>query len=423
MQDTPDTIEDCLSLLTGIVIPKPTFPKEQDFGYIIKSSDASILKSIAKQISKGVALTDRQYELVKKKLVDHKDEFTRNGVELDKCLDNLKYNLREIDRSHWLKILTYNDEDWLAIRFPFSKKIIDRIGELQKLQSIPLNRKPPYKDHTHYFAFTPKNIFSLMQVAKKFDTKFTVHKEITDIYEELLDYEANKQQYVPGIYENNITNLPDAACKYLIEDVGKCTDETIHLYYDRRHLYGLKHFDMEKVKSSMETTSPLTKKVIKRDNATVLVPSSKYRFQEIVKSVIELQRIPIVVVIDVKQAIEQLKWTHTILKDYFDKEEISVLFRLDDKDNPFNKYIWRNKLNNPVAKNTKVVYISSNKLPKPLLKADFVPKIVLSYGGKGLNYNNVTQYTQGFDLQMVYEDTTSSTYWNRSERKLVHGIM
>ena len=46
MNEAPTTIEDCLSLLTGIIIPKPTFPKEQDFGYVIKSSDASILKSI-----------------------------------------------------------------------------------------------------------------------------------------------------------------------------------------------------------------------------------------------------------------------------------------------------------------------------------------------------------------------------------------
>ena len=64
MNDTPKTCEECLSLLTGIVIPKPSFPKEQDFGLIIKREDASILKSIAKQLSKGIAMTDRQYVLV-----------------------------------------------------------------------------------------------------------------------------------------------------------------------------------------------------------------------------------------------------------------------------------------------------------------------------------------------------------------------
>ena len=423
MQDTPKTIEDCLSLLTGIIIPKPSFPKEQDFGYVIKSSDASILKSIAKQLSKGIALTDRQHALVKRKLIDHTNEFTKNGVDLNSCIDNLKYPLREIDRSHWLKILTYNDEDWLAIRFPFSKKIIDRIQELQSLQSIPLNKKPPYKDHTHFFAFTPKNIFSLMQIAKKFDTKFSVHTEIKDIYAELLDYADNEDQYVPGIYNNNITNLPEAACKYLIQDVGKCNDKTLCLYYDRRHLYGLKHFDKDKVKLSMERKTPLTIKIMKRDTATVLIPSNKYRFKEIVDSIIELKRVPFVLVISPKNAAEQLESTHSVLKNYFDDKDMSVLFRLEDKSNPFNKYIWKNKLNNSVAKNTKIVYISSNKLPKPLLKADFIPKMVLSYGGKGLNFNNVTQYAQQFDLQTIYEDASTSTYWNKTERKLVHGIV
>ena len=423
MQETPNTIEDCLSLLTGIVIPKPIFPKQQDFGYIIKNSDASILKSIAKQLSKGVSLTDRQYELVKRKLIDHRDEFKRHGVDLDSCLDNLKYNLREIDRSHWLRILTYKDEDWLAIRFPFSKKIIGRISELQALQSIPVNQKPPYKDHTHFFAFTPKNIFSLVQIAKKFDTKFIIHKEITTIYDELLDYQNNKEKYVPGIYENNIANLPEEASKYLIEDVGKCTDKSLCFYYDRRHLYGLQHFDMEKVKLSVQSKSALTQKIIKRDNSTVLIQSSKHRFFDIVNSIMELKRFPLVLALNPKDAYTQLEWTHNVLKDYFKNNEVSVLFRLDDKSNPFNKYIWKNKLNNSVAKDTKIVYISHNKLPKPLLKADFIPKSVISYGGKGLNFNNVTQYTQGFDLHIVYEDSTSSTYWNKSERKLVYGIV
>ena len=64
--------------------------------------------------------------------------------------------------------------------------------------------------------------------------------------------------------ENNVSNLPEQACKYLIQDIGKCNSKTLCLYYDRRHLYGLKHFDMQKVNSSMESKSALTKKIIKR---------------------------------------------------------------------------------------------------------------------------------------------------------------
>ena len=45
----PTTCESCLSLLTGIIIPKPMFPKEENFGFVLETSDAKILKSIAKQ--------------------------------------------------------------------------------------------------------------------------------------------------------------------------------------------------------------------------------------------------------------------------------------------------------------------------------------------------------------------------------------
>ena len=50
-------------------------------------------------------------------------------------------------------------------------------------------------------------------------------------------------------------------------------------------------------------------------------------------------------------------------------ESCSVLFRLDnDADGAeFNQYIKRNNLNNLVDNNTKIVYISNNKIPKPML--------------------------------------------------------
>ena len=76
----PTTCESCLSLLTGIIIPKPMFPKEENFGFVLETSDAKILKSIAKQVSKGIAMTDRQYALVKRKLITYKDQFEKHDL-------------------------------------------------------------------------------------------------------------------------------------------------------------------------------------------------------------------------------------------------------------------------------------------------------------------------------------------------------
>ena len=420
----PTTCESCLSLLTGIIIPKPMFPKEENFGFVLETSDAKILKSIAKQVSKGIAMTDRQYALVKRKLITYKEQFEKQNIDLESCIDNLMYPLRDIDRSHWLRILTYKDEDWLAIRFPFSKKIIDRINELQSLQSIPAHQKPPYKDHTHCFAFTPKNVFELVNITKKFEQKFYVHKEIKDIYKELIEYENNKDDYIPGVYDYKIKNIPDIAIKNLESELGKCNKDNIALYFERRHLFGLKHFDMDKVNQNLMHFGSIAQKIIKRNNATMLVSSKNVVLNDLILSIFEVERLPILVVLDNKNAHDQLTVMHNLLKNIIKTEDMTVMFRLEGKDNEFNKFIQKHNLNNQVAKNTKVVYISNNKLPKPLLKSGFVPKTCFSYGGKGLSFNNVTHYIQNHDLQIVYEqDKTSSPYWNRTERKIINGFM
>ena len=55
------------------------------------------------------------------------------------------------------------------------------------------------------------------------------------------------------------------------------------------------------------------------------------------------------------------------------------MFRLDNKTGRnFNEYLKTNKLNNPLAKDTEVVYISSSKkFPKPLFESDWQPEAVL----------------------------------------------
>ena len=68
------TIEDCLELLAG-------FRKESD-SLKLEKNDYTIMHSIAKQVFKGTALTDRQYALMKTKLIPYSDQFNN----LDKSL-------------------------------------------------------------------------------------------------------------------------------------------------------------------------------------------------------------------------------------------------------------------------------------------------------------------------------------------------
>ena len=114
------SIEDCLELLVGL-------QDDPNNEFKVNEVDGTILSSIGRQVCRGVPLTDRQLEVVKNKLsTTYRLQF-KNYKEFDKCLGILRMPLREIDRSHYVKVIKEKDESLIAIRFPFSKKLISAI--------------------------------------------------------------------------------------------------------------------------------------------------------------------------------------------------------------------------------------------------------------------------------------------------------
>ena len=95
------TIEDCLEALVGLV-------DITDVPFKVQSEDYTILSSIARQVFNGTAFTDRQYNVVKLKLTtSYSDQF----ASIDNfymALDTLRMPLRQIDRSHWVKVVEHN---------------------------------------------------------------------------------------------------------------------------------------------------------------------------------------------------------------------------------------------------------------------------------------------------------------------------
>ena len=92
---------------------------------------------------------------------------------------------------------------------------------------------------------------------------------------------------------------------------------------------------------------------------------------------------------------------------------MSVMFRLDSKLGneamQFNQYVKSQGLNNIVDKNTKIVYISNNKIPKPLMKSGFRPKGILTIGSKKVA-NNIDSYVSSHDLIIQYDEDASPHY-------------
>ena len=63
-------IEDCLESVTGLTVNNP-------INIVIDENDQHIIYSIARQVFKGTALTDKQYHLMQAKLLKYKTEFEK----------------------------------------------------------------------------------------------------------------------------------------------------------------------------------------------------------------------------------------------------------------------------------------------------------------------------------------------------------
>lgn len=355
----------------------------------LKSIDA-IYFSIYKQTVRGLGLTDRQYVLVTNKLAEYIDH--------DVSKLPTRIPLREIDRSKYLKIVdtvdVYTDSPyesykknwkWIKVRFPFSKKDIVRIDSIQITHSEYVHKKG---SHEHYYKFTPKNVYSVVHA---------LQNRNFDIEQDLLDYYKKVEKIKNSNFDVFDYCLPEEV-KNTISSMNKT------MYADRSLRYGYK---IENVYSDT-----LIDTIAYRQNREVCIDPKKYNMQSIVETIQELQRFPLLVLIDEDTSFIQLKQIHSELNKIVDNKYQSVLFRIDNKDENncnVNDYIKHNELNNWVDKSTKVVYIKKNKLPKVLLQADFHPICALAKTSTRCN-NNVRLYMQSFCDCILYHDQSLSLF-------------
>ena len=218
----------------------------------------------------------------------------------------------------------------------------------------------------------------------------------------------NKEEHIPGIYSFNLKNLSDKAINFMVSSIGKPSKENLAIYNDRKDQLGLHYFEQEELENSLNALTVLSKKIVTRQLYTVLISPKKYPIERVIESLLELNRFPLLVILPTvlqqnDKSLDGLISVHNSLTNIFFNEDISVLFRVDnDTGRTFNEYIKTNKLNNPIDSNTKVVYINTNKFPKPLLKSNWIPSAVLTIGSHRMN-TKVNDYISPMDLIIHYD--------------------
>jgi len=340
----------------------------------LSKEDITIMHSISKQVFKGTALTDRQFALMKEKLLKYKDQFIKLDCDFDYAIENLRQPLRHIDRSKYIKIVDYIEDSsekgkYVKIRFPFKKSDIMLINEITSSENY-FHKKG---SHSHYFSFTESNIVKLLD--RFVNKEFIIDEEIKEVYFKAKSIQENTCEYLSGIKDNKLINISSSLGEIIKNELGEVDQDNLIKFVDRKRRYGFNVFDIKE-------PSNLTEQIAYRNNIDFLAKPSRYSLDDTLNSLWNLDRFPMIVILDEHNCEEQLHKFVTYYRDIMPSECQSVLFRTENSMSGFNQLIKDRKLNNWVDKYTKIVYTSTNKLPKVLLKADWSPITAFSFNSR-----------------------------------------
>jgi len=378
-------IEDCLEYLAGM--------RESAATFSIEKTDYTIMNSIAKQVFRGTALTERQFAIMQEKLVNYKQQFVESGVDnFELVINNTRHPLRHIDRSKYIKIV----DDTIVIRFPFRKTEIMLINEF----SDPANGYSHEKgSHKHVFTYTERNVLNLLDRFNKKD--FVIDKVLLEVYEKIKVITSQPTEYLSGIASNQLINIKPSLAAYISNELGELTNDTFFQFFDRRSRYGFNY-----INDNVIDSSKLENKIALRSDSNYQSRPSVETTDAVLSALWKLDRFPLLVILDKMHAETQLYEIINHYRDILEPKEQSVLFRVEDAGAGFNQLVKDRKLNNWVDKNTKVVYISKDKLPKLLINNEWKPTATFSFNSTMDRYvNNFVSFN--CDLIVYREETMS----------------
>jgi hypothetical protein len=363
--------------------------------YLLKR-DAKVLRSLASIISNTTFITENQGRLLLKIIRDNQEKIPVLSEEMKQSLTTPIWSklFRQIEVVKKLYILNQADTDpCISIEFTFSSPIRKTLQSLSKKVS---NLTQLLTGKIYTADLTEKNIVMLVEELEQYD--FIVDERILTHYKTIKLWaaeEVQKQFLITNIVYPNFQ-------KQITADLGIDTaiDESVIIDRSIRYQY---YYE-----KSSKTPETLTEIIAARKTSKVWIDKNTYTVNQVIESLINLKRFPLLVVFDSytpKKCLEELTILSENLKDFGIYDNVGIYFRLDNTDNgkEFNQYIANNSYNCQLDSATQVVGVQSGKIPKFLLRTDWKPMSVISLGAP-LRHSKTAVYANCCDLIISYTD-------------------
>ena len=359
----------------------------------IPNRDKRILISLARQINSGNFLTENQAKLLLKILKESSQYITTFSTEqqLAITLPTWTQSFRVIDQVR--KIFISKDfESKIIVEFTYNKRLRQQITDLNKNlegQMISTNSKQ------YSIPLTEKNIYN---VVKEFKSQgFDIDPVILKFYNEIADIlKTTTTQF--DVF--SITN--DKMLSAIKSDIVNVSNDNLTLLNDRRLRF---QYSVYQKNSDIS----LTNSIANRPSTRVWIDSTTTSLDEVISSLQELNRLPILIIFnghESKDCLQSLKKLSTSLINNNINSSIGIYFRFDsitESNKEFNTLISQLGYNAKLDTNTTVSGIANNKLPKFMIKNGWYPKSVISFSNN-FKSNKTSVYCDAVDLIVYYNE-------------------
>lgn len=373
-------------LLTIVNHTAPTIEEQ------IASRDSRVLRSLVSSISSHLFITENQAGLILKILRENSKKLLNFTSEIDLaiCEPTWSKPFRKIEHVRKLIILKNEDQEpYLRIDFTFSSEIRKVLSDLNK-KLDDLNQASNGKSYVA--DLTEKNIVLLVDALTPLG--FDIDETIKLHYKTIKSWnetEVRNQFLITNIEHKNFQ-------KAITEDLGLSTSIDRHIINDRSMRY---QYLTDTAKNPGES---LVEYLANRNKTKIWVDKNQHSLAEIIRSLVELQRFPLLIVFD-NLVNDKYNTNLDILIEALDAnsifDNVGVYFRLpnDETGTKFNTKIKDRQYNYNLGNDTKVAVVGSGKLPKFFLKNSWTPMSIISLDTKmGLRHGKTSVYANCCDL-------------------------
>ena len=360
--------------------------------------DYDILNNLYTSIKSHFFITENQSRLLLKILKENQEKLSNLTSRITETITEPTWS-RKFRQIEQVKKLYVNNDDHqnpvLTIDFTFSSQIRKVLNEVSKKcdnwSSAPNNKKC-------WTDYTEKNIIALVDALTPL--KFDIDETIKNHYDTIKSWSKNEvenQFLLTNIEHRNFITA-------ITNDLGVTTSIDQNIINDRSMRY---QYFTENPKNFGEN---LTEIIANRSKPKIWIGKEDYKLSSIIASIIELKRLPLLVVFDNFVNDKYLK-NLEILNDALEEngifDKVGIYFRLpnDQVGTQFNELIKSKSYNAQLDETTKVAAVMSGKIPKFFLKNPWKPMSVIALDTKmGLRHGKTAVYSNCCDLVVEWAD-------------------